>query len=70
MTKARQRLFGSGLAFAHYALGQAVTFRFQAEFSRDELGRRCARTAMRQHALTYSREILALQGKQFRLASR
>jgi hypothetical protein len=70
MTKARQRLFGSGLAFAHHALGQAVCFRFQAEFARDELGRRCARSSMRQHALTYTREILAMQGKQFRLAGR
>ena len=70
MTKARKRLFGSGENFAHYALGQAVCFRHQAEFCRDELGRRCARSAMRQHALTYTREILALQGKQFRLLGR
>ena len=70
MTKARKRLFGSGLAFAHYALGQAVCFRLQSEFAKDELGRRCARSAMRQNALMYTREILALQGKQFRLAGR
>lgn len=70
MTKARKRLFGSGLAFAHYELGQAVCFRHYSEFARDELARRCARSSMRQHALTYTREILAMQGKQFRLTGR
>jgi hypothetical protein len=70
MTKARKRLFGSGLAFAHYELGQAVCFRHYAEFARDELARRCARSSMRQHALTYTREILAMQGKRFRLTGR
>jgi hypothetical protein len=70
MTKARKMLFSSGLAFAHYELGQAVCFRHYAEFARDELARRCARSSMRQHALTYTREILAMQGKQFRLLGR
>jgi hypothetical protein len=63
-------LFSSGSNFAHYELGQAVCFRHYAEFARDELARRCARSSMRQHALTYTREILAMQGKQFRLLGR
>jgi hypothetical protein len=70
MTRARRLLFGSGSNFAHYALGQAVCFRLQSEFAKDELGRRCARSSMRQNALMYTREILALQGKQFRLLGR
>jgi hypothetical protein len=67
MTRARRLLFGSGSNFAHYALGQAVCFRHQADFAKDELHRKLARSSMRQFALTYTREILALQGKQFRL---
>jgi hypothetical protein len=70
MTKARRLLFGSGSNFAHYALGQAVCFRLQSEFSKDELHRKLARSSMRQVALAYTREILAMQGRQFQMLGR